>query len=237
MQPLPDIPTIAKPTIADDEKCFPWKFSEASATTVSVTRLQVPSKARGAFEKACEAFNKNKLEEAEQHAREAIDKFQSYSAAWVMSGVILEAQQKPQGASDACSRAVTIDAKYLPAYLCMAEIAVRNQEWKQVLDLASMSQGLNSQGDAYVYYYRATAYLQMNNLAEARKSALQAVDVDANHPDPIIYFLLAQIYERTGDNANAIAQLQLLLKHHADPQQEEKAKQYLAKLESQQSAK
>lgn len=119
----------------------------------------------------------------------------------------------------------------------MTEIAVRNQEWKQVLDLANMSQGLNSQGDAYVYYYRATAYLQMNNLVEAKKAAYQAINIDVNHSDPIIYFLLAQIYERTGDNANAIAQLQLMLKHHADPQQEEKAKQYLAKIESQQSVK
>ncbi len=237
MQPNPNIPPLPKPTIADDQKCFPWKLSEARSTTVSVTRLQVPSKARGEFEKACEALHKNKLEEAGQHARKAIDKFPSYSAAWVMSGVILEAQHKPQAAGDACSHAVTIDAKYLPAYLCMAEIAVRNQEWKQVLDLANMSQGLNSQGDAYVHYYRATAYLQMNNLVEAKKAAFQALDVDVNHSDPVIYFLLAQIYERAGDNANAIAQLRLLLKHHADPQQEEKAKQYLATLESQQSAK
>jgi tetratricopeptide (TPR) repeat protein len=202
---------------------------------VSVARLKVPSKARSEYEKACDASNKNKFEEAEQHARNAIDKFQSYSAAWVMLGVILEEQHKPQEAGDACSHAVTIDAKYLPAYLCKAEFAVRSEDWKQVLDLADMALGLNSESNAYSYYYRAIAYLYMNNLVEAKKSGLQAVEVDVNHFEPSFYFLLAQIYEREGDTANAIAQLQQLLKHRSDRQDE--AKQYLARLESQQPTK
>jgi tetratricopeptide (TPR) repeat protein len=235
MQPIPDIPTLPKPTITYDEKCFPWKISEARATSVSVAMLKVPSKARHEFEKACDALNKNKFEEAEQHTRKAIDKAQNYSAAWVMLGLVLEQQNKPQEAGDACSHAVTLDATYLPAYLCKAEFAVRNREWKEVLDLADMAQGLNSQGDAYVYYYRATAYLHTNKLAEARKSALQAEEIDVDHSEPFIYFLAAQIYDREGDKANAIAQLQQLLKHHADRKQQEEAKQFLAKLESQQS--
>jgi tetratricopeptide (TPR) repeat protein len=237
MQPLPDIPPLPKPTMPDDEKCFPWNLSEVRAASVSVTRLKVPSKARSEYEKACAASIKNKFEEAEQHERKAIDKFQSYSAAWVMLGLTLEQQHKPQEAGEACSHAITIDAKYLPAYLCKAEFAVRNAEWKQVLDLSDMAQGLNSQGEAYTHYYRATAYLHMNNLAEARKSALQAQESDVNHSEPFISLLLAQIYERQGDKANAIAQLQQLLKHHSDRQEEEEAKQDLARLESQESTK
>jgi predicted Zn-dependent protease len=234
---LPDIPQLPKLSIADDEKCFPWKVSEVRAAAVSVSRLQVPSKARNEYEKACDASNKNKFEEAERHARGAIDKFQSYSAAWVMLGVILEEQNKSPEASDACSHAVSIDSTYLPGYLCEAEFGVRNQDWKQVLISANQALGLNSQGDAYAYYYRATAYLNLNNIAEAKKSAMQAFQVDATHSEPSIYFLRAQIYEREGDRANAIVELQQLLKRHLDRQQEDKARQFLAKLESEQSAK
>ncbi|MGH9681903.1 MAG: hypothetical protein ACRD4Y_18305, partial [Candidatus Acidiferrales bacterium] len=32
MQPMPDIPPLPKPAVPDDEKCFPWKISEANAT-------------------------------------------------------------------------------------------------------------------------------------------------------------------------------------------------------------
>jgi Tfp pilus assembly protein PilF len=81
------------------------------------------------------------------------------------------------------------------------------------------------------------AYLHMNNLAEARKSGLQAVEIDVNHDEPVLYLLLAEVYEREGDNPNAIAQLQQLLKHHTDRHQEDAARQLLAKLESQQSTK
>src|ERR1700733_4354338 len=88
-----DAPGNTNPN-ADEEKCFPWNLSDVHATTVSVTRLKIPPTARAEYEKACDAFNKDKLKEAEQHSRAAIDKFQDYSAGWVMLGVILEAQHR-----------------------------------------------------------------------------------------------------------------------------------------------
>ena len=226
----------ANPT-TDDELCFPWKLAAVRSTTVSVARLKVPPNARIEYEKACEASNKIKFGEAEQHARSAIEKFQDYSAAWVMLGVILEEQQKSQEARDACSHAAAIDATYLPAYLCTAEVSARNRQWEQALNAADLVLGLKSEGDSYAYYYRAKAYLHMNNLVEARKSALQAVELDANHNEPSFCLLLAQVYEREGDSANAIAQLQQFLKHPSDRQQEDVAKRFLAKLELQQSTK
>ena len=221
----------------DEESCFPWKLAAVRSTTVSVTRLKVPPNARIEYEKACDASNKNKFEESEQHARGAIDKFQDYSAAWVMLGVILEEQHKAQEARDACSHAAAIDATYLPAYLCAAEVSARNREWEQVLNAADLALGLKSEGDPYAYYYRAKAYLYMAKPVEAKKSALQAVEMDVNHDEPSFYLLLAEIYDREGDSANAIAQLQQFLKHPTDRQQENAAKRLLAKLESQQSKK
>ena len=223
--------------IADEEMCFPWKLTAARSTTVSVARLKVPPNARIEYEKACEASDKNKFGEAEQHARIAIDKFQDYSAAWVMLGVILEEQHKAQEARDACSHAAAIDATYLPAYLCAAEVSARNREWEQVLNAADLAVGLKSEGDPYPDYYRAMANLHMNHPAEAKKSALQAVEIDVDHNEPSFNFLLAQIYAREGDSTNAIVQLQQLLKHPTDRQQEDAAKRLLAKLESPQSAK
>jgi len=222
---------------ADEESCFPWKLSAVRSTTVSVTRLKVPSKARGEYEKACDASNTNKFEEAEQHARSAIDKFPDYSAAFVMLGVILEEQHKAQQARDSCSHAAIIDATYLPAYLCAAEVSVRNREWERVLDWADLALGLKSEGNLYAHYYRGMAYLHMNNPVEAKKSALQAAKIDVNHDEPLLYFLLARIYEREGDSANAIAQLQQFLKHPTDRHQEHAAMQFLTKLQSEQPPK
>ena len=221
----------------DEEMCFPWNLSGVRAPSVTAAKLKVPSQARHEFEKACNTSNKNKFEEAEKHARAAIDKFQDYSAAWVMLGLILEQQHKAQVARDACSRAAAIDATYMPAYLCEAEFSVRNQQWEQVLNVADQALGLKSERDTYALYYRAMAYFHMNNLVEAKKSALQAVEIEANQFEPSLHLLLAQILGREGDTANAAAQVQQLLAHHIDRQQEDAAKRFLAKLESQQAAK
>jgi hypothetical protein len=220
-----------------DESCLPWNASERRDAAVSVTRLTVPSKARSDYEKACDSNNNNEFKDAELHVRSAIDKFQTYSAAWVMLGMVLEEQHKGQEARDACDHAMTIDSKYLPAYLCLAEFSARNREWEQVLNLSNLALGLNSGGDGYAYYYRAAALFHMKNLVEAKKSALQASEIDVNHNDVPLYFLLAHIYEAEGDKIDAEAQLRLILKHHTDPQQEGAAKTFLAKLESQPDTK
>ena len=232
-QPLPNIPPPLKPVVLQDENCLPWNLSEGKDTAVSVTRLEVPSKARSEYAKACDANTKNKFDDAERHVRGAIEKFQNYPAAWVMLGMVLEEQHKDKDARDACDRATTIDSKYLPAYLCQAEFSIRDREWEQALNLANLAVGLNSDGDGYAYYYEAAAYFHTNNLVDAKKSALHAAEIDVNHNNVSLYFLLAQIYEAEGNNAEAASQLRQILKRHNGKEQEDAAKKDLAKLESQ----
>lgn len=227
----------SKTGVFTDENCLPWNVPEGRGTAISVARLEVPSKARSEYEKACDANNKNKLGDAALHVRSAIDTFQAYPAAWVMLGIVLEEQHKMQEARDACVHAMTIDSKYLPAYLCQAEFSVRNREWQQVLNLGNLVLGLGSAGDRYAYYYRAAALFHLNNLVDAKQSALQASEIDVGQDDVPLYFLLAQIYEAEGHKTEAAAQLRLILKHHTDLQQEAAAKHFLAKLESQPDAK
>src|SRR5215469_11062580 len=157
MLPTPDIPQPLKPVVIEDERCLPWSISATRDTAVSVTRLKVPSSARSEFDKACDANTKNKFDEAEKHARAAIDKFPSYAAAWVLLGVLQEEQKQPDQAQDTCSHAAAVDSKYAPAYLCQAELATRRSQWDEVLNVASTALGLNSAADGYVHYYRATA--------------------------------------------------------------------------------
>jgi Tfp pilus assembly protein PilF len=194
--------------------------------------MEVPSKARGEFEKACNASRKKKFEESEQHLRRAIDKFKNYSAAWVMLGVVLDEQHKEQEARDACSHVAMFDAKYLPAYLCLAEFSARNQEWTSLLDLSNVAVGISSESNGYAHYYRAMAYFYLKSLAEAQKDAWEAAQVDLNHNYLPLYFLLAQIYAAQGDRVAAAAELRAALKNHNDPVQEDIAKRYLAKLEA-----
>jgi hypothetical protein len=72
-----------------------------------------------------------------------------------------------------------------------------------------------------------------NNLADAEKSGLRAADIDKNHDEPRVHFVLAQIYEAKHDPTNEAAQLREYLKYATDPDDVAMVKQYLSELEKQ----
>jgi predicted Zn-dependent protease len=234
---IADMPQLPKPSLVEDETCLPWDLPGVRGATVSVIRLEVPSKARSEYEKGCDSFRKKKMPDAEKHVRDAIQKYSNYVAAWVMLGQVLEGEQKISEAHEACSHALSIDPNYLPSYLCLAGLLDRDNQWGDLLDLSNRALGLNPVGDRYAYYYRAIAYFHIYKLPEAQKSALEAIGIDREHRQPGLHFLLAQIYAEQGDLTNAAAQIQQFLKFNNDRQNEQAAREYLAKLESQQAAK
>ena len=69
--------------------------------------------------------------------------------------------------------------------------------------------------------------------AARRHLALQAEGIDAQHHDASVHYLLAQIYEAKGDLASAVAEVKQFLKINPDKDKTDGAKQYLAKLEGQ----
>ncbi|MGB8597337.1 MAG: tetratricopeptide repeat protein, partial [Candidatus Sulfotelmatobacter sp.] len=155
-----------------------------------------------------------------------------YVAGWVMLGQILETRQQTAGARNACSRASSADPNYLPAYLCLAEIAGREQEWNEVLNLTSRALELDPVNDAYAYFFSAIAYFNLNQLPEAEKRALKAEVIDRNHDEPLLHFLLAQIYEAKHDSANAASHLREYLKLAPDSQDLDNLKKDLAEAQS-----
>ena len=234
---LPNVEPIPQPTVVEDETCLPWDVPDMRGATISAIRLAVPSKARGEYEKACGAFRKKKLTEAEQHLRGAIEKYSNYLAAYVMLGEVLQDEQKMNEAHDACSKALSVDPTYLPPYLCLAGLLDSQNQWGALLTLSGRFLGMNPVGDRYAYYFSGLAHFHLYNLPEAQKSVTQAIAIDTEHHQPGLYFLLAQIYGEQGDLADAAAQIKLFLKYNNVKQDKDAAKQYLAKLQSEQNTK
>jgi tetratricopeptide (TPR) repeat protein len=124
-----------------------------------------------------------------------------------MLGQTLETTQQTAVARSACSRASTADPNCLPAYLCLAEIAGREQEWNEVLNLTKRTLELDPINDAYTYFFRANAYFNLNQLPEAQDGALKAEAIDRDHHEPLVQYLLVQTYEAEHDPAAAAAHL------------------------------
>ena len=198
----------------------------------SVTSLQIPRKAQKEYEQACAVLQKKKLPEAEQHLRKATEIYPKYVAGWVMLGQILETRQQTAGARNACSRASSADPNYLPAYLCLAEIAGREQEWNEVLNLTSRALELDSVNDAYAYFFSAIAYFNLNQLPEAETRALKAEVIDRNHDEPLLQYLLAQIYEAKHNPTDAASHLREYLELAPDSEGSDILKGHLAEIQN-----
>jgi hypothetical protein len=218
--------------IAEGDNCFLPPLNGLLRSRVGIADLQAPSKAQRHLKDGCAALRNSKIIEAEVQLRKAVKQWPKYSAAWVLLGQVLEAQQKTDEAYGACSQPLATDSNYLPAYLCLADISAHSESWNKVLQLSTRALEIDPTNDAVAYDYNAAANFHLHRLPEAEKSALRAAEIDKSNADPRLHFLLAQIYEAKGDRESEAAQLREYLKYASDPNDVAMVKRYLSELET-----
>jgi Tetratricopeptide repeat len=222
---------VVSPPPAPRDSCFLPPLSGLPRSTVAVADLQITPKAQKEKEDACAAMQSSKVAEAEAHLRKAVKQSPQYSSAWVVLGQLLEAQQKMNDASAACSQPLITDSNYLPAYLCLADISAHSDDWNKVLQLSSRAIEIDSTKDPVAYDYNAAAYFHLHNLPAAEKSARRALEIDKTNSDPRVHFIMAQIYEAKGDRKNEAAELREYLKYATDPNDVAIINGYLSQLD------
>jgi len=214
-----------------EDSCLLPPLTLVRTPVVAATALAVPPRARKEYSEACAELKEKKTESAEMHLRKAVQEYPNFSVAWVTLGQILAAENHADDGRNACAQGSAVAPQYVPAYLCLAEIAARQKAWDDVLLLSSRAIDLDPSTTAISYEYNAAANLRTNKLDAAEKSALRAISIDKENTDPRAHFLLAQIYEAKGDQANEIAQLREYLKFAKDPDDVAATKQFLSQLE------
>jgi tetratricopeptide (TPR) repeat protein len=224
---------IIPSNITNESNCFLPPLNGPLPATVGVADLQIPAKARREHNDGCVALKSHKIVEAENHLRRAVKQWPKYWAAWIVLGQLLEVQQRTKEARDACSQPLASSTSYLPAFLCLADISARSENWDKVLALSTRALAINSTTVAVAYDYNAAANLHLHNLPEAEKSALRAAELDKSNTDPRVHFLLAQIYEAKGDRVAEAVHLREYLKYASNPNDAAMVIKYLAALDQQ----
>ena len=222
--------SAVSPPAGGDESCFLWPLIGVRSPTATVASLEVPAQARRDFQRACSAARDRSLAKAEGHLRKALQADPRYPVAWVLLGQVLKVQQEPEQARNACSQALKVDANYLPADLCLADLCAVEQRWQEMLGFANAAVALDPASDPHAYFYVAGAYFGLHRLSEAEQSALKATEIDNAKREPRTHFQLAQIYEIQGKRDAEAAQLREYLKSVTDPQEVAIVKKYLAGL-------
>jgi tetratricopeptide (TPR) repeat protein len=225
---LSSVPPVT--TDNGDESCFMPPLTGIRSRTTGVASLKAPGEARKDFRHACTAARHKNLAKAQEELRKSLHEDAQYPAAWVLLGQVLKAQQNPDDARKACSRALEVEPDYLPADLCLADLCAVQQRWEEMLHFANSAVALDPANDPHAYFYAAAAYFALHRLAEAETSALKAAEADKARSEPRTHFLLAQIYEIERKPDAEAVQLQEYLKSATDPQEVAMVKKYLAEL-------
>ncbi len=231
LRDAPNQAQAAQETAEKVDTCLLLPLSLVRSPMVAATALQVPKKARKEYLEACDALKEQKTDGAEKHLRKAVQEYPKYSAAWVTLGQLLATLNHREEARSACSQGSVVEANYVPAYLCLADLAARDKAWDDVLKLSNRALELDPSTNAIAYEYNAAANLRTNKVDDAEKSALCAMAIDKNNSDPRLHFVLAQIYEAKGDRVNEAAQLREYLKFASNPDDRAMVKQVLAQLD------
>ena len=203
--------------------------------TVAAKTLDTPAAALDEFSHACGAVRSKDFKEARRHLEKAVQLHPQFAAAWALLGQVQEDQGKFSEAAGSCNHARDAEATYLPGYLCLADLAAREEKWDSVMQLTDQVIALHPVRCPGAFYYNALAYLTQRQVSVAEKSALRALDDAERDQKPEVYWLLAKTYEQKGDRASEAVQLREYLKLAPHGREATIAHQVLAQIERQQS--
>jgi Tetratricopeptide repeat len=222
------------------------RTAKIQGTTLSAIPYRAPKDALKAYQRGLEAQKNGKLVEARKHYETAVHLYPSYESAWYRLGTVLKKQNDNDAARNAFTRATTINTKYLPPYLSLAEMAFDANTWPDVLKFTGHILDLDPLNHATVtgyivdldpwnlaeaYFYNAFANYQLRRFEDAERSALKAEHVDLLTHFPQLHLLLSGIYVRKNDYANASVQLQTYLNLVPSAKDADQLREQLTQLE------
>jgi tetratricopeptide (TPR) repeat protein len=172
------------------------RMIQSEGYTISATSAQAPPAAQKPFEKGRERERKGNWEEARKSFEKAVALYPQYAEAWFELGRLQVQSNDLKGARHSFEQAVAADPKYINPYRSFADLAMREQQWQQVVDLTGKVLALNTVGLPDVCFLNAVGNYNLKNFEAAEKSARQGVKLDQAHQIQKMQYLLGLILIR-----------------------------------------
>lgn len=159
----------------------PSEKAQSGGDTVSVTALRVPDKARNLFNKASEAFQKQKFADAWKLAEKALAVAPAYSEALTLRGILRISKGDSAGGAQDLQASIKNDSNYPLAYFAMG--ALQNVEGHFVDAQKTIEQGLRVQPTSWQGYYELSkAMLGQSDYRSALKDVVKAESIGVKYP-------------------------------------------------------
>ena len=182
-----------------------------SVETVSVTTLAAPDKAKSNFAKGKEQEKKGKWAAACDYFRRAIQVYPRYAVAWLELGRAQAKQKNFTEARQSFYEATSKDSHLLAGYAELANLALRQQQWKELAGVTQELLRLSPDSSADAWFLNSAANFNLGDVPTAETSAERGLRIDSHRQIPQLEFLYAMILARKGALESAVAHLETYL--------------------------
>jgi tetratricopeptide (TPR) repeat protein len=197
------------------------------SSSISAIALQAPSEAKKEYEKGREEYSKKKLEEADKHLAKAIEIYPKYASAMCLRGKVQRARQLDDQAKASFLAAIQADEKYVPPYLNLAALEASRSKWPEVISLSSKAIELDPASYADAYYFRAVAFLKLNNAKDAQQNLVKVLEMDKEHHFPRAELIMGNMLRAQHDDAGALAHYRNYVQYEPNGADAAKVQEYL----------
>jgi tetratricopeptide (TPR) repeat protein len=188
------------------------RVAGVEGSSISVTSMLAPDKARRAYEHGMQNLLKNKPGDAAKDFEKAVALYPGYADAWANLGKLLLQQQAIEPARAALRKATEADPKLVAPWVELGIMAAKDANWRESAEFLDRAMKLDPVDFPQAWYTIAVAHYNLKNYEAAEKSAREAVKLDPRHVNPRSWYLLALVLAEKRDYSGAAAELTAYMK-------------------------
>lgn len=207
------------------------RLAKVEGLTISATSAAAPGKAKKEFQKGREEASKGKFDSALQHLSKAVQIYPKYAVAWNDLGRVQLHKNDLANATTSFQHSIDADASYVSPYGGLADIALKAQQWKQLVELTDKLLALNPVNFPGYWFDNALGNYFLANFDTAEKSAQRGLNADPTHQVPRLEYLLGMILVKKRDYPGALTHVQNYLRLQPNPSDRDTVEKQIAELQ------
>jgi hypothetical protein len=190
------------------------RLSNPAATTVSLSVLQAPAKARKCYKEAnAELAKENRnFEKITKELQEAVRRYPKFSAAWDLLARVQMSQGDRAEARQSFLRSIETESTFLQPHMGLAQMAVQAGDWTETANWTRKALELDADL-ARALYWNGLANFYLEEYAQGEDSLVRLYDQGYAATFPFGLLPLGVIHASRGAIQAAAREFQLYLRH------------------------